>query len=325
MTQAVDSLAGTISRGYDGLGRVTSETTSVGTVSYTYDDAGRRATMSVPNQSQVSYTYDDADRLTQITQGSDTVSFTYDAADRRTSMTLPNGTVASYTYDAASQLTEVAYARSGTPIGNLTYTYDLNGNRTSVGGTLAATNLPAAVSTTAYNANNQLTTWGSASLSYDLAGNLTGDGAHAYAWSARTLLSSIDSGSTASFSYDAFGRRVSKTIGSTTTGFAYDGANVVQESSGGGTANSLTGGLDEVFLRTDSSGARSFLTDALGSTIALADARGQARGEVHHASLLPPEARPSAWEATLVAALTSQLPQVRQWLATVAREQEIAR
>lgn len=60
-------------------------------------------------------------------------------------------------------------------------------------------------------------------------------------------------------------------------------------------------------------------------TIALADARGQARGEAHHASLMPPEARPSAWEATLVAALTSQLPQMRQWLATVAREQEIAR
>lgn len=36
-------------------------------------------------------------------------------------------------------------------------------------------------------------------------------------------------------------------------------------------ANSLMGGIDEVFLRTDSSGARSFLTDALGSTIALTD------------------------------------------------------
>ena len=33
-------------------------------------------------------------------------------------------------------------------------------------------------------------------------------------------------------------------------------------------------GIDEVFSRTNSSGTSSFLTDALGSTIALADASG---------------------------------------------------
>ena len=42
----------------------------------------------------------------------------------------------------------------------------------------------------------------------------------------------------------------------------------------GGTpsANLLTGlGIDEVFSRTDSLGTRSFVTDALGSTVALTD------------------------------------------------------
>jgi len=38
--------------------------------------------------------------------------------------------------------------------------------------------------------------------------------------------------------------------------------------------NLLSGGIDEVFQRTDSSGARSFLTDALGSTVALTDSTG---------------------------------------------------
>ena len=33
-------------------------------------------------------------------------------------------------------------------------------------------------------------------------------------------------------------------------------------------------GIDEVFSRTDSSGTSSFLTDALGSTLALADGSG---------------------------------------------------
>ncbi len=41
------------------------------------------------------------------------------------------------------------------------------------------------------------------------------------------------------------------------------------------TANLLTGmGIDEVFTRTDSAGARNFLADALGSTLALADSSG---------------------------------------------------
>jgi RHS repeat-associated protein len=55
----------------------------------------------------------------------------------------------------------------------------------------------------------------------------------------------------------------------------YDGPNIVQELQGGTpTANLLTGGLDETFLRSDSTGARNLLTDALGSTIALSDGTG---------------------------------------------------
>jgi len=54
-----------------------------------------------------------------------------------------------------------------------------------------------------------------------------------------------------------------------------DGVNPVQELSGTTvTANSLMGSVDEAFQRTDSVGARSFLTDALGSSIALADSTG---------------------------------------------------
>ncbi|RDU96775.1 RHS repeat-associated core domain-containing protein, partial [Trinickia dinghuensis] len=62
----------------------------------------------------------------------------------------------------------------------------------------------------------------------------------------------------------------------TTTNFLYDGANAVQELAGGTpSANMLTGlRVDEVFGRTDSLGTRSFVTDALGSTVALTDGSG---------------------------------------------------
>jgi RHS repeat-associated protein len=84
----------------------------------------------------------------------------------------------------------------------------------------------------------------------------------------------ISGGASASFRYDHFGRRVSKTVGGTTQ-YLYDGVNPVQEISGSSaSANLLTGGVDEYFQRTDSAGVRNFLTDALGSTLALADSTG---------------------------------------------------
>jgi len=80
---------------------------------------------------------------------------------------------------------------------------------------------------------------------------------------------------TASFSYDPFGRRTQKTVPGTSTTFLYDGANVAQEVIGGtNTANLLRGGVDEVFMRTDSAGTSNFLGDALGSTVALTDGSG---------------------------------------------------
>lgn len=275
LTKAVDSVSGTITRSFDGLDHLSSDATPQGTVSYTYDAAGRRASLTVPGQALENYTFDNANRLTEITQGTTTVQFSYDNANRRTTLTLPNGIVASYSYDSASQLAGITYQGGSTTIGNLAYSYDLAGRRTSVGGSFARTGLPNAVTQTVYNANNQLTTWGTANLFYDLNGNMTSDGTHAYAWDARDRLSTIDSGNTASFVYDPLGRRATKNILGTATNFLYDASNVVQEVIGGAnTANSFSGGLDEVFQRTDSAGARSFLTDALGSTISLTDSTG---------------------------------------------------
>ena len=79
----------TITRTYDGLDRLTQEVTAQGTVNYTYDNASRRATMTVVGQTQVVYTYDNANRLTNIQQGTSTIVIGYDDADRRTSVTYP--------------------------------------------------------------------------------------------------------------------------------------------------------------------------------------------------------------------------------------------
>ncbi len=150
LTQAVDSITGTITWTFDGLDRLTSQGTPQGTVSYTYDSAGRRGSMTVAGQPAVSYTYDNANRLTQIAQGTSAVSFAYDPASRRTSLTLPNGIAMGYSYDAASQLSGLSYTLGSSVLGNLAYSYDLAGRRSQAGGSFARTGLPNAVTTTAY-------------------------------------------------------------------------------------------------------------------------------------------------------------------------------
>jgi len=105
---------------------------------------------------------------------------------------------------------------------------------------------------------------------------MTGDGTNTYTWNTRNQLMAITGGSTASFVYDALGRRESKSIGGTATNFLYDGLNMEQELSGTTpTVNYLTGpGIDEQFSRTTSSGTQGYLADNLGSTLALTSSAG---------------------------------------------------
>jgi RHS repeat-associated protein len=194
-------------------------------------------------------------------------------------LTLPNGVTVAYTFDNDSHILRLSYALGGQSLGNLTYAYDANGRVITKGGSLAAVNLPAAVSGNSFNAANEMTAFNGTALTHDANGNLTGDGTNTYTWDARNHLSAVSGATTASFVYDAFGRRMSKALNGVTTEFLYDGLNPVQELNGGNppspTANLLTGlDIDEYFTRTDTSGAMSFLADALGSSIALTDSNG---------------------------------------------------
>lgn len=279
LRQITDSAGGVLTLDYNNLNCLLSETSPNGTVGYTYDSIGRRSTMTVTGQTAVGYSYDDMDRLTQMTQGLNVVGFSYDAIDRLTSMTLPNSVVTEYEYDAGSQITGITYKRGTNVLGDLTYTYDDAGRVSKVGGTFARTNLPQAFSSTSYNALNQLTQKETQSLTYDPNGNLTSDGINTYNWDARNQLTSISGpGLTASFQYDGFGRRINKTVNGTSTNYLYDESNIVQELAGTSPiANILAGGVDGIFMRSDGGGASSFLSDGLGSTIALTDSNGVAQ------------------------------------------------
>jgi RHS repeat-associated protein len=283
LTQTVDSIAGTTTYTYDLLNRLLSKTNPLGSVSYTYNAAGQRTSMTVAGQMVVNYSYDAAGRIYQITQGTAAVTIGYDTVGRRSSLILPNGVTTAYHYDGASRLSEIDYSNSSGSLGNLTYQCDAAGHRTAMGGSLARVTLPTAFSGATYNAANQLVKRGGVNFAYDSLGNLTGDGTSTYNWNVRNQLASISgTAATASFGYDASGKRVAATVNTVPQQFQFDGANVVQEFNGLGsvTANLLTGlGLDENYSRTDISGTQSYLTDALNSTVALTDGGGNSSSQ----------------------------------------------
>ena len=94
-------------------------------------------------------------------------------------------------------------------------------------------------------------------------------------------------GLSASFGYDAFGRRSTKTLNGQTTHYLADGINPLQEQASAGqnwTALTMTGlGVDEIIARGDASGTYYFLPDGLGSTVALMDGAGAIHTEYTYA------------------------------------------
>jgi RHS repeat-associated protein len=290
-----------ITRTYDALDHKTGEITPQGEVDYTYDAAGRRTSMTIKNgppgaqlvQPAITYSYDSANHLTGIHQAAGSInagiaqdiSLAYDAAGQRTQTMLANGSTINYAYDAAGQVTAIVYKKlDGTVIGDLQYEYDAAGHRISAAGSLAQLNLPAAdITGAAYDANNRLLTWGGKSYAYDGNGSLVGDGAKTYQWDERNRLVSVGDGvnELASFQYDSRNRRIGKTSGGATTGFLYDGVNIVQELQGTSSTADVkahlltTGAIDEVVLRiegNDGANRSSVAGDASGSTVMLLDA-----------------------------------------------------
>jgi RHS repeat-associated protein len=272
-----DSTSGAIQYEYDPGGRLLKQVSVLGTVAYAYDALDRRTLLTTPGAPPVSYAYDANSRLTQVQQGSRTVQLEYDAVGRQTRLTLPNGVVTEYQYDAASRLTDLTYRNSTDVLGTLTYGFDSVGNLTAQGGTLARTALPNPVGSAAYEPESRQVMFGDRSVAYDPSGNPTtisdATGLTTLQWDSRNrLIGLVGPAGNASFVYDAVGRRIVKVINNVTTQFLYDGPDATQQ---------IVDGQPTAYLRlllVDSPLARGdsdyYLTDRLGSTLALTDASG---------------------------------------------------
>ncbi len=140
-----------------------------------------------------------------------------------------------------------------------------------------------------HNSNNQVTSAppmgglaGASGLGYDASGNLTSANGMGLAWDAWGNLASVSGApGNPSFTYDAFGRRVSKTVSGVTTYYLYAGSLLVCElDAQGSVLRSYNWGALGLVSDASSSGTRYYLFDDRGDTRSLLDANGNllARG-----------------------------------------------
>ncbi|WP_168921606.1 RHS repeat-associated core domain-containing protein [Polaromonas vacuolata] len=289
-----------------GAGAGTGTGTQVHSTSYTYDSAGRLATRKVQagNQQDLitqAYGYDGLERLSQIkylkAQGTaseqliEQIDYQYDAAGQRIAKTTLNGngtgsqdTPMRASFDAANRMRSITFTGTGTGTStgssdtSYSLSYDQNGNLTQKQNQLE----PNDKTTYAWDANNRLIQMNqSKTISSNIGtAGTTGTTGNTSSSTSTTVLS-------ASFSYDAFGRRIQSTItqgtqAPTTVQYLYEGAQALGEIRDGKLSHRLLTGLslDETIARIavngdgnkDAANSRLYLTDALNSVIAqLAD------------------------------------------------------
>jgi RHS repeat-associated protein len=182
-----------------------------------------------------------------------------------------------YGYDSVGELTT-----ANTPVWALSDTYDLDGNPTQLVEPCCGTG-----ATTYEAGTNRLTSAFGAAIVNDANGNMTKQTSPSFpttpevmTWNARDQLTSYYSGSLGygpTFTYDALGRRLTKTLNGVTTKFIYSGNQVIEEITNGVTKRYLVGlGLDDVWASHQGSTDEFLLKDALnGSVMAVVDPTSQ--------------------------------------------------
>ncbi|PIP84385.1 MAG: hypothetical protein CO113_18245 [Elusimicrobia bacterium CG_4_9_14_3_um_filter_62_55] len=173
--------------GYDEIGRPTSVTNAVGkTLTVQYDLKSRPTTITTRRGHSISITYDALDRPIKITAPEGDTTFVYDAVGDVTRMAKYDGSSVDLVYDALDRVTQATQKLPGGFTATLSYTFDANGNRTSMS-----------------------TPWGSFSYTYDVLDRVT----------------SISNpfGQIIQFQYDALGRRTQMSYpNGTKTNYSYD-------------------------------------------------------------------------------------------------------
>lgn len=319
----------TLTLQHDLAGRVTQETAHYGTFAlanhYTYYDNGALKTFRGPDSVTYTYTYDSAGRLATVDiPGQGTLTCNSYVWNRPAARTLPGGITQEFGYDAAMRLTSLtsrdpggalllsrqysvspanaiqqelredgAHVYDYTALGMLAgvdhptgldeaYTWDAVGNR------LTSHALPG---TWTYDRDNRLLAGGAGAVTfaYDANGNVTektaGNVTLLFTYDVRGWLTEVRDNANllvARYGYDPAGRRIWKEVGGVRTYYHYSAFGLTAECSSSGQVLRSYGynpaqqqwGSDPLFLR-DGSSYYWYHNDNLGTPQLLTSASGQ--------------------------------------------------
>ncbi len=327
----------TVGYAYDAAGRKKSESLTIAGRTYTtetgYNARGELTKYTYPDSTVVDRTYTARGELYQLKHAGTTIDTrAYDNGGRMSSSTLNNGVVDSRSYGADNSVSSITFTGSGTSIGNLSYGWDNNHNKTSETITGTMSNYGFSIPTGGYDGEDRLvsfnrtsglsqswslspvgdwksvTTNGTAqtrthgpthelltgagsSVSSDVNGNITlipaslrpNASSLTSTWDFDNRLTSATTGSTTvSHQYDALGRRVARTLGSSTTVYVQAGQQTIADYLSGAAPASSTyryvyaSYIDEPVMRwtTSSSTAVYYHRNQQYSVTALTDSSG---------------------------------------------------
>ena len=242
-------------------------------VNFIYDNSGNNIGRHFRNGTGIDIIYNNNRQVTGITLNPGRMvdlNYSIDKEGNPTAITFGHHPTGSeqFTYDSRGQI--ASFQKSSL---RSEFNYDGPGNRTNVqtgGGNNTYT---------VNNMNEYMSESASPGLTYkyDANGNILSDGKRAYAYDMENRIIQVDSGMTASYKYDALGRRIKKTVNGKDINYYYDGLQVIEErnSSDSILANYVWGTwLDDLIEMQRAGNNYYFTADANGSIIAVTDSLG---------------------------------------------------
>jgi RHS repeat-associated protein len=284
---------------YDAINRLT-ELTDEENADYTfsYDAVNRLTTRVLPNGVESDYGYDDMNRLLQLKHETSAATlfnnqYSYHPT-QQIGKIVELARTRSFLFDDTDRLTNVNQRLNQQIIPIENFSYDAVGNRT----------LSHQSSFYNYDPFNQMKDTETYSYSYDANGNRTGkytyqdpngiinmnpfSDSQNYDWDEENRLVLVRGREfdSVAYQYDALGRRVKTISERSETAYIYDGLDVVMDD------DSITGvtiyqnapGIDNKLKMKNSGDNQYFLTDHLGSTVALADSSGNLTDSISYDS-----------------------------------------
>jgi RHS repeat-associated protein len=286
--------ATTLTRTYDGRGRLKTFTTADGDlIQYLYDANNNLTRLTYPDGKQVNYTYNSRNLLATVTDWSNRVtSYNYDCLGRLTGTTRPNGTSNQIAHDAASQLTSVKEYSGTKLISYLAFKYDAAGQiQSRFRAPLVNSGWQHPALTAAYDDDNRLLTANGVNVTHDADGNMTRsvgilptspNTAVDLTYNSRNQLTYAAG---VSYTYDAEGRRRTFTDAAGTTRDAIDpSGKLLVRTHPNNTKTYYVYGLGLLYEASQANTTKTYHFDQVGSTLARTDDSGKVIGQAEYSA-----------------------------------------